>query len=122
MFLISGNPGAVDFYAEYLLRLAEQAHDRFAFYAMGHASHTAHTVHGEHVTLGEQVDIKKAFLKDLRKQHPDAKLILAGHSVGAYMCCEILRGKRLVEQQLTSLPRVILSHVPTPVPRLSPLS
>lgn len=45
-------------------------------------------------TLQDQIDSKIDFIDSLRPQFsPDTKVVLIGHSVGAYICQEITKGR-----------------------------
>ena len=56
-----------------------------------HAGHS----HGDHHdgrlnNMNTQIAHKIAALLQIREQHPQAQFVLAGHSVGAYICLEVL--------------------------------
>lgn len=100
--MLPGNPGVPDCYTRYLAAVAAQAARDDAAAAggsgfplhtltIGHTAHTADTACGTRYSLDDQLAHKRAVLAALLARHPDARLVLAGHSVGAYMVVELLR-------------------------------
>jgi pimeloyl-ACP methyl ester carboxylesterase len=63
----------------------------------GVVSHVGHTVEshtGHHLNLDEQIHHKVAVVDALRERYGQkARLILIGHSVGAYMCLQTLKAR-----------------------------
>ncbi|RYE96640.1 MAG: hypothetical protein EOO41_04350, partial [Methanobacteriota archaeon] len=102
--MIPGNPGSVHFYVRYLDALYRRSNSRLNIVCVGHASHSVHSASGERYNLQQQVAHKVAFVQRLLQDvSPGAQLVLAGHSVGAYMAVEVLRSV-----PVTSLHKCIL--------------
>lgn len=58
---------------------------------IGHASHSSRTASQQRYNLAQQVQHKINVVTSLLDREPNAKIILAGHSVGAYILLEVLR-------------------------------
>jgi hypothetical protein len=99
--MLPGNPGVPDCYTRYLAAVAAAAAGDAAVaggagfplhtLTIGHTAHTADTACDTRYSLDDQLAHKRAVLAALLDAHPDARLVLAGHSVGAYMVVELLR-------------------------------
>lgn len=95
LILISGNPGCVDFYADFATQLGARAESRMGIAAIGHVGQSRSTATEKAPTLREQVEHKIAYVKALHEEYPEATLYLSGHSVGSYMCIEVLKGRSM---------------------------
>eukprot|EP00126_Sphaerothecum_destruens_P008236 Sdes_comp20140_c0_seq1m13246 len=103
--VIPGNPGVIDYYIPFMRKLFEFAstHNDWDISVVGisHAGHSRLVKEGrafgrkpaELFTLRQQIDHKVNFvLADADLQQASTKLILVGHSVGAHICLEMLKG------------------------------
>lgn len=104
--MVPGNPGCVNFYHDYAEHLHRCAAGKMNIVVVGHlgtllapccasrlrsSGHSVSSQTTERHSLVDQVNHKTEFVAHLMKQHPDARFVLAGHSVGAYICTEIMR-------------------------------
>jgi hypothetical protein len=88
--LLPGNPGLVTFNATMLDELHNASGRTVDAVVVGHAGHCArHQPAGRLYTLEEQVAHKVAFIREHAKAYQ--RLVIAGHSVGAYMCTRLQR-------------------------------
>lgn len=95
VLFIPGNPGIISFYKEFAEELYEQLGGSASITAIGHISHSKEDLaFGRLFSLQEQINHKVDFIKELRKKH--LPIILVGHSIGSYICLDIL--KRFPEQ------------------------
>lgn len=98
---IPGNPGLPGYYTSFLTRLQNDLDPKTTeVYAIGHLGHSpahsprAWTGRGA-ATLREQVEHKVDFVDGLLDQHRigleenETKLVLIGHSIGSWVCCEV---------------------------------
>ena len=130
VFFITGNPGLIDYYRTFLKYLAEnvihitKGGENQTFNIFGQSLANFHSI-GKEVTayherkrvigLQDQIKFVETELnqyvrrvRDLNGQFNDdlsekVKVILIGHSVGAYVCMEVLRRRREREKQLNPL-------------------
>ncbi|KAI8097458.1 uncharacterized protein BX664DRAFT_326428 [Halteromyces radiatus] len=99
LFFICGNPGLVEYYTDFLQTIHEQT-IHFPLEIIG-VSHLGHSI-GHHTStvnrvygLQEQIDHKIACFDQLRKENEsDTQYILMGHSVGSYICAEVLKKRQ----------------------------
>jgi dienelactone hydrolase len=104
--IFPGNPGAVDFYSTFastLQKLSASAaaaaaqsssspsSPEVAVVTVGHASHSSRTATRTRFDLAQQVSHKASVVAHLLSLEPGARLVLVGHSVGAYMALEVAR-------------------------------
>jgi pimeloyl-ACP methyl ester carboxylesterase len=101
--IFPGNPGAVDFYCTFastLQKLSASASaaqsssspsPEVAVVTVGHASHSSRTATRTRFDLAQQVSHKASVVAHLLSLEPGARLVLVGHSVGAYMALEVAR-------------------------------
>jgi pimeloyl-ACP methyl ester carboxylesterase len=105
--MIPGNPGnrklatiardcspcvllAAAFYSTFSRHLAA----RLGYCDVASVAHVGHSGRGQSHTflhLDDQVAHKIALVRDLLAREPDLRLVLAGHSVGAYICLHLMR-------------------------------
>ncbi|GAA5976279.1 hypothetical protein JCM11641_001103 [Rhodosporidiobolus odoratus] len=140
ILFIPGNPGLVEYYRSFLssLRsaLPSPLRERTELFALGHLGHSAASRAGgggggfkpsEQAGLEEQVEDKIRFLEELRGSHGvgkegGARVVVVGHSIGAWMGLQVLKERpHLITALLSLFPT--LSHMSkTPNGRsLSPL-
>jgi pimeloyl-ACP methyl ester carboxylesterase len=96
--------GLIDYYDEFLSSLHATNADRYEVVGVGHEGHSPdrplsflEALQHPNVlrtrpmpSLGEQVARKIAYVDQIRSAYPDeVKLVLIGHSVGAYICQEV---------------------------------
>jgi len=99
--VLPGNPGAALFYAPFVAALAAHAARAGAGASVrvvccGHASHTALTASPRALSLSGQVAHKLAFLEaELAAAPAGLRVVLVGHSVGAYMALQAAGSPRL---------------------------
>ncbi|KAL0910499.1 hypothetical protein M5K25_021488 [Dendrobium thyrsiflorum] len=98
--VIPGNPGVASFYKDFVEALYEQLGGCASITAIGHISHSRQdTAYGRMFSLQEQINHKVGFIKELQNKH--LPIILIGHSIGSYVCIEVL--KRFPEQEIFSI-------------------
>ena len=98
--MIPGNPGAVTPYERFMSTIYTLGDGAIRCVTIGHTAHSSHSHgaapqksagRGPH-SLDEQVAHKRTVLRLLLAQSPPGtRLILGGHSVGAYCAVELLR-------------------------------
>jgi pimeloyl-ACP methyl ester carboxylesterase len=88
---IPGNPGAVQFYLPYLEELYKLSNHSMHIYCIGHASHSTETASELRYNLQQQTEQKIQYARYLLEQYPTSQIILAGHSVGAHICLEVMK-------------------------------
>eukprot|EP00051_Salpingoeca_urceolata_P020669 m.312823 g.312823 ORF g.312823 m.312823 type:complete len:371 (-) comp19661_c2_seq5:2097-3209(-) len=97
--VIPGNPGNTAFYEEYLEAVHEQT--KIPCVAVGHLGHSIPSGKGHKVySLDDNLAHKRAVVNHFLKIYPKARIAMAGHSVGAYMCVDVLAhnpSKRLLK-------------------------
>lgn len=92
LLFIAGNPGLPQWYTAFLERTCSKLPNVFV-YAAGHLGH-AQSSGGAVATLREQVQDKVDLVDELVTRHgigkgSEVKLVLQGHSVGAWVCLEV---------------------------------
>ncbi|GAA6058868.1 hypothetical protein JCM10212_002812 [Sporobolomyces blumeae] len=133
---VPGNPGLVDYYRSFLSRLQASLppaiKESTDLYAIGHLGHS---LQGEQdgmtrgfkpdqqATLHEQVESKVEFVDELKgKYGDDVKIIMMGHSIGSWICLQVLNQRPSVVSSAHLLFPTISSMSSTPNGRrLSPL-
>ncbi|KAG8970701.1 hypothetical protein FRC03_004083 [Tulasnella sp. 419] len=94
VLFIPGNPGCIDFYIEYLSVLHAGLSPRVAIFGKAHLGHVLgkhNTVpHFELTSLGAQVISTLCLRKSLHDEYPSAKIVVIGHSVGAWIATRVL--------------------------------
>lgn len=94
LVVLPGNPGGVAFYAAYVdsvQRAAAAAGVRLHVWVVGHSGHCAATATAARFSLAQQLAHKRAVVDAILRAQPGARLVLAGHSVGAHIALELLR-------------------------------
>ncbi|XP_020573349.1 lipid droplet-associated hydrolase [Phalaenopsis equestris] len=100
VLVIPGNPGVVSFYKDFVEALYEQLGGCASITAIGHVSQSRQDMaYGRLFSFQEQINHKVGFIKELQNKH--LPIILVGHSIGSYICIEIL--KRFPEQEIFSI-------------------
>ncbi|KAJ6509354.1 hypothetical protein C8R47DRAFT_1098425 [Mycena vitilis] len=141
LLFIPGNPGLLNFYTEFL-ELLHNKHPRMAVFGHAHLSHTPNVDPGRNYSLAAQVESAIEAADAIRAEFSEAKLILSGHSVGAWVALQVLKarpsdisqlfllcptlthiadtpnGRRLSWLFRTPLPRIVswLSYLTRPLP------
>ncbi|KAJ7071199.1 hypothetical protein C8F01DRAFT_1109516 [Mycena amicta] len=90
LVFIPGNPGLLEFYSTFLSGL-RQRNPRLAIFAHAHLAHTPGYYCKDH-SLAAQVQSAIEALDAIRKS-TQAKVILAGHSVGAWISLQVLKAR-----------------------------
>ncbi|RKP11730.1 hypothetical protein BJ684DRAFT_21690, partial [Piptocephalis cylindrospora] len=89
------NPGAPEYYVEFLNSLREKAPPNTELFAVAHLGHSNSHLSlprtGHVFTLDDQVDHKIELVDSLSKAYPRSKLILIGHSIGTYLALNTLK-------------------------------
>ncbi|CAG8595359.1 4222_t:CDS:2 [Ambispora gerdemannii] len=99
-FMICGNPGIIDYYIPFLTTI----YDKFrrgdiVIVGVSHLGHSHSLLNNANTdsklyTLRDQIEHKiKCFDKLREKFSSSSKFILCGHSIGAYICSEVLRAR-----------------------------
>ncbi|ORY78849.1 hypothetical protein BCR35DRAFT_291724 [Leucosporidium creatinivorum] len=124
LLFIPGNPGLPHYYTSFLSSLQAALPPplaaRTAIYALGHLGHSpahARWKRGDSAPgLKEQVEDKVAFLDEMKEKwdvgvgEGQTKLVLLGHSIGAWVCCETLKQRStLISQSIHLFPTI--SHM-----------
>ena len=92
VLIICGNPGQPLFYESFMTHLHAALGGRATVQCVAHAGHTGRFKWHTYLDLERQVAHKVAFVRDLlRNRPPTTRLVLVGHSVGAYICLHLLR-------------------------------
>ncbi|ORZ10739.1 hypothetical protein BCR42DRAFT_421916 [Absidia repens] len=102
LLFICGNPGLIEYYTDFLDSVHKQASVSTCLEIVG-VSHLGHSI-GPHTSpssanhlysLQDQIDHKLACFDQLRKENPsDTQYILVGHSMGSYVCAEVLKQRQ----------------------------
>ncbi|CAG8469360.1 12820_t:CDS:2 [Ambispora gerdemannii] len=104
LFMIPGNPGAIDYYIPFLSTIYEEHEKKIEIVGVSHLGHS----HGPHHdsliklwSLQDQINHKIKFFDILcekfaidegdKKIYP--RFILCGHSMGAYICSQVLKAR-----------------------------
>eukprot|EP00742_Colponemidia_sp_Colp-10_P007417 GILJ01007986.1.p1 GENE.GILJ01007986.1~~GILJ01007986.1.p1 ORF type:complete len:321 (-),score=40.73 GILJ01007986.1:230-1192(-) len=89
--LIPGNPGSACFYIPFLKELHERLNRKVPVIALGHGGHDLFDHNnGKVFSLNEQITHKMRFICHIHTLHPGAKLILSGHSLGAWVMLNVM--------------------------------
>ncbi|KAH6916901.1 hypothetical protein BKA70DRAFT_1250904 [Coprinopsis sp. MPI-PUGE-AT-0042] len=95
---VPGNPGLVEFYTPFLENIYQSGpSDRLAILAHAHAGHTPLPLHSQHPSdAGLAIQIESAIeaFDAVRAEYPSARIVAAGHSVGAYIVKQVLKARR----------------------------
>lgn len=91
VLFITGNPGVITFYTDFLESLYEFLGGNASVTAIAHISHTQKNWEkGRLFSFQEQIDHKVDFIRQ-ELQTVEVPIVLVGHSIGSYMSLEILR-------------------------------
>ncbi|WVQ72423.1 hypothetical protein IAR50_001975 [Cryptococcus sp. DSM 104548] len=101
LIFILGNPGLLDYYPSFLTHLHSLLPPSHAILATSHIGHSI-SVPGPTVplTLRQQIDSKVELVESVKaylagwveeSELPKSSISLIGHSVGAYMTCEVMK-------------------------------
>ena len=96
LLLLPGNPGSASFYLDFAASLSSASSGSLPITIVSHASHSSGCTGSagavpRYYDLAQQVRHKVSVAQALLQRHPQRRLILAGHSVGAHMCLEVMR-------------------------------
>jgi hypothetical protein len=96
ILILPGNPGSPYFYTDFATHLHAASAQRLPITITCHACHSAASTGAasappQYHDLAAQVRHKVAVARALLQRHPGVPLVLLGHSVGAYMCLEVMR-------------------------------
>jgi len=106
LLFICGNPGLISYYDEFLSAIHAVSPDTYEVIGIGHEGHSAaHSLSylealNRPATFGtqpipglqQQIQTKVEYIDELRLQYGrNVKLGIMGHSVGAYICQEIMK-------------------------------
>ncbi|XP_078433880.1 alpha/beta-Hydrolases superfamily protein isoform X1 [Wolffia australiana] len=101
ILFIPGNPGIVSFYKKFIEAMYENFEGRASITGIGHVSHTKKTcVTRRTFSLQDQINHKVDFIKQ-ELQDTKIPVIMVGHSIGSYICLEILKISPLQGVKLT---------------------
>ncbi|GAA96146.1 uncharacterized protein L969DRAFT_43732 [Mixia osmundae IAM 14324] len=123
---VPGNPGLVDYYTDFLTTVADLTNPRKSpkggrnlktdVIAISHLAQATSPLSslaysailsGKLPTLADQVDHKIACIDRVHGLFPKAKIVLIGHSVGAWICCQVLKARpKLVSRAQLLFPTI----------------
>lgn len=99
LYFIPGNPGLVDYYLDFLSSLSASTMEFVSIYTVSHYGHSARYPNkGKPYSLSEQIQHHIACLNRIAEGR---KIIVAGHSVGAFIACQV--AKKINVQQVYGL-------------------
>eukprot|EP01018_Ginkgo_biloba_P016791 Gb_27634 [translate_table: standard] len=91
VLFIPGNPGIVSFYRDYIEAVYQLLGGKASVTAIGHIAHTQEDWEdGRLFSLQEQISHKIEFIKEELLPR-DIPILLAGHSIGAYISLDIFK-------------------------------
>jgi pimeloyl-ACP methyl ester carboxylesterase len=89
--MIPGNPGLVGFYRLFLLYLKRMWRDRRKVQCVSYVGHTSGYLNrGGTFSFDFQLAFMKQYVRTLLEEDDRRNIVLGGHSVGAYVCLQIL--------------------------------
>jgi hypothetical protein len=107
--IIPGNPGLVGFYRLFMLYLDRLCKGHVEFRCVSFAGHTSKSLNQNRTfSLQDQLKFFRAYLKQLIAQHPQRKIFLSGHSVGAYVCLQMLDSLTCEQAAANIVPQTFL--------------
>ncbi|KAJ7357187.1 hypothetical protein DFH08DRAFT_851267 [Mycena albidolilacea] len=109
---VPGNPGILEFYTEFFTLLHTE-HPRLAIFGHAHLGHTPN-VPGREYRLRAQVESVIEAVDAIRGAFGKAKIILGGHSVGAWICLQALEARPSDISQLFLLTPTLTHIADTP--------
>lgn len=90
LLVTPGNPGVISYYKTYLREMFEGFDGRHRVLGVGQAGHSKDDLNnGEVFSLEDHVRIRIALVEHLLREKPNAKFVLFGHSVGAYLNMQV---------------------------------
>lgn len=95
--MIPGNPGVIHYYEDFLFALYYRLRGKVSVIGVEHAGHTSARKETVLFNLEDQVQHKVAVLDRLIEENPNTRFILGGHSVGAYICLQLLKRRPNLE-------------------------
>lgn len=123
IIIIPGNPGVVEIYDHFVDTLNQElklikdwSNQTHCVVAVGLAGHTFNPSirrdkNYKHYSLKEQFSHKASFVRNVHKLHPNAKIYLAGHSVGALMCVKSLMSSNVpIAKMFMLYPTIMNMH------------
>jgi len=88
LIVIPGNPGAIDFYSEFITELFHLLDQNYSIVGIGHAGHLRQpNAHEGVYSLEEQIQHKIDFLES----YGESRFVMMGHSVGAYISLQVAK-------------------------------
>jgi pimeloyl-ACP methyl ester carboxylesterase len=96
-----GNPGICQFYRTFLNELYDLSNGTIevqCFSYLGHSKRCSTT--GEVFSLQDQIDFASKYCETLLESDPSITLILAGHSVGAFIALKVIESGRILPERL----------------------
>ncbi|KAJ7275218.1 hypothetical protein B0H12DRAFT_1086282 [Mycena haematopus] len=109
---VPGNPGLLLFYTEFLT-LLHTKHPRLAIFAHAHLGHTPNIPTNEY-SLSAQVQSVIEAVDAIRVAYGTAKIVLSGHSVGAWISLQVLKARPSDISQLFLLCPTLMYIADTP--------
>ncbi|KAI9030027.1 hypothetical protein CLU79DRAFT_733745 [Phycomyces nitens] len=103
LFFIPGNPGLVEYYTQFLEDIYQATESKLEIYGVSHLGHSVghHTEipnklqKSEPYSLQDQIDHKIACFDEIcAKNPPNTHYMLMGHSMGSYVCAEVLKARQ----------------------------
>lgn len=89
LVVVPGNPGAIEFYVEFITELFHLLEQRYSIVGVGHAGHAPQQLNGDAIyTLQDQIRHKIDYLDSFGGK---SRFVLMGHSVGAYISLQVTK-------------------------------
>eukprot|EP00798_Chlamydomonas_sp_ICE-L_P020743 gene20743-27562_t len=112
VLVVPGNPGNASFYKPFIHFLHQEFEGHAEILSISHPGHDKgpqNTPHGKLWDLKEQVQHKVDFMREYCLKPGKPPLIVAAHSIGAYMMLKACRTVELEMEQLniTNLPKIV---------------
>ncbi|CAA7396976.1 unnamed protein product [Spirodela intermedia] len=101
ILFIPGNPGIPSFYKEFIEAIYEIFEGSVSITAICHLSHTKEScANGRTFSLQDQINHKVDFINQ-ELQDTGIPIVMVGHSIGSYICLEILKAMPLLGVKFT---------------------
>ena len=103
LIIIPGNPGVIEYYHNFM----KSIHSALKDYHIFTIQHLGHSFHDDDsfYTLEDQVNHKIAFFDHIKDEYPTSgKIVLIGHSIGAYMAVKVLSQRSQVFKVIQLFP------------------
>ncbi|CDH53121.1 upf0554 protein c2orf43 homolog [Lichtheimia corymbifera JMRC:FSU:9682] len=93
LLFIPGNPGLIEYYAEFLECIHAQASPNLEIFAVSHLGVSTGDDPNALYSFQDQIDHKIECFDILKKRYSadDTKFVLMGHSIGAYLAVEVFK-------------------------------